>query len=117
MQYHVEHGVQPILTQTLWFVTKQFQTLFNIQFIGSQIVQYIFSDGVASIAAGVGNYNSVFSSIATNIIISVFLCTHERVSPFNLQFRNRRIAPKQSGQQKTWQPGNTVSSLVIYVIS
>ena len=75
-------------------VTKQFKTPFNIQFIGSQNDQLMFNDGVRSICAGVGNYSSKFSSIALNTIISVFVCTRERVSPFNLQFRNLRVAPK-----------------------
>ena len=84
MQFHVEHGVQPILTQTLWFVTKQLKIPFNTQIIGIQIYQYIFSDGVSSIAPVVGNYNSIFISIAANTIISVFVCTCERVSSFDL---------------------------------
>ena len=76
-------------------VTKQFKTPFNIQFIGSQNNQLIFSDGFCSICAGVGNYSSMFSSIAVNSVINVFVCTREHVTPFNLQFRNLRVAPKQ----------------------
>ena len=64
------HGLQPILSRTLWFVTKQFKAPFNIQFIGIENNQSIFSDGVSSIVAGMGDYTSMFSSITANTIIS-----------------------------------------------
>ena len=89
-----EHGVKPIFSPTLRFLTKQFKTPFNIQYVGSEDDKLIFSDGVSSISADVGGYSSIFSSIELNTVITVFVCTRERVSPFNLQFRNLRVAPK-----------------------
>ena len=67
-----------------------------MQFICIKNDQFMFSDGVASIAAGVGNYNSIFNSIPAD--------TCERVSTFNQHFRNLRIAPKHS--QATKRIGN-----------
>ena len=86
--------MKPILAQTLKFKTKQFKTPFNIQFLGRQDGEFLFSDGVHSFAAGVGNYGTMFGSIGVNTILTVFICTRNPVAPYNLQFRNMRVAPK-----------------------
>ena len=65
--------------------------------------------------AGSSCNSSMFSNIAVNTVISVFVCTRERVSPFNLQFRNLRVAPKHC--QVNIRIGNPVPLYSVLIVT
>ena len=85
-----------MIGQTLRWLTKEFKTPMNLQYLGIVEGKHIFSDGIYSIAADVALYGSMFTSIPPNTIITILMCTRQREAPFNLKFCNLRVAPRHA---------------------
>jgi hypothetical protein len=92
--------VAPIFASTLRFLTKQFKTPFNLQYLGTgPNNSLMFSDGVHVLPASVGpSYKYLLTSgiIKHMSIVTIIIATRERKAPFNLKFTNLQIAPKHT---------------------
>ena len=61
---------------------------FNLNYIGSQDAQLIFSDCDSSNFADMGSYFSIFTSISTKTVMSLFVCS---LQPAVLQPKNCQL--------------------------
>jgi hypothetical protein len=90
--------VEPVFALTLQYLTKQFTTPFNLQYLGTEHGCLMFSDGVHVLPATVGSsYKYLFKSntIQPMSFVTIFIVTRGRKAPFNLKFTNLRMAPKR----------------------